>query len=81
MPEKNYDCFSEVLIKGPVLPDGGRRNLKCPAVFASVEESPSMHNDWLIKAIFDGIYGGIISRTNNLSERVKLGNDINLGKA
>jgi len=81
MPEKNYDCFSEVLIKGPVLPDGGRRNLKCPAVFASVEESPSMHNDWLIKAIFDGIYGGIISRTNNLSERVKLGNVINLGKA
>lgn len=81
MPQKYYDCFSEVLLKGTLLPDGIRRNLKCPAVIASVEESPSFHNDWLIKGIFDGIYGGVIGRNNDiLTEKTQLGAVVNLGK-
>jgi hypothetical protein len=81
MPEKYYDCFSEVLIKGPVLPCGIRKNLRCPAVIASVEESPSFHNDWLIRGIFDEIYGGILSRNNSPGGKKKLGEVVNLGKA
>lgn len=81
LPDKNCDSFAEVLIKGPVLPDGVRRNMRCPAVFAAVEESPTMHNDWLIKSIFDGIYGGIISRTTSQGGSIRLGNAVNLGKA
>jgi hypothetical protein len=61
MPKDDNDCFSEALLKGPVLPDGSRLNLTCPAVIASTEVSPTFENDWLLKIMFDLIYGGILS--------------------
>ena len=83
LPQPNNDCFSETLLLGPELPDGTKINIKCPAVIAAVDESPTFHNDWLIKAIFDGIYGGIISRKPEemaKPEKVRLGNVLNLAK-
>jgi len=83
LPKPYNDCFSEALVIGVDLPDGTKLNLNCPAVIAAVDESPTFHNDWLIKAIFDGIYGGIIStRTDDMENvsKVRIGNVLNLAK-
>ena len=71
LPKPENDCFSEVLLKGTLLPDGSRLNLKCPAVIASTEVSPSFENDWLLKIMFDLIYGGIL--TDKPKKEIEMG--------
>lgn len=79
LPDPSYDCFSEVLLKGTISPLYGRINLKCPAVVASVVESPTFHNDWFVKGMFERIYGNILGSPRNTS-RHKLGDIMSFGK-
>jgi len=81
MPKKTNDCFSEVLLKGTILPSGARLNLNCPALIAAVSESPSFHNDWLLKGIFERVYGGILSNIRSEAPgNTKIGDALNFGK-
>ena len=81
MPEKTNDCFSEVLLKGTILPSGARLNLNCPVLIAAVTESPSFHNDWMLKGIFERIYGGILSRIpGEAPGNTKIGDALNFGR-
>ncbi len=83
MPKCSNDSFSEVLLKGTILPNGNHLNLKCPAVIASTEVSPSFENDWLIKIMFDTIYGGILSGKPKNEEdfgQQRIGDVLNVAK-
>lgn len=83
MPKCNNDSFSEVILKEIKKPDGNRINLKCPAVVASTEVSPSFENDWLLKIMFDRIYGGILSGKPKAQEEMgkqRIGDVLNLSK-
>ncbi len=81
MPKKINDCFSEVLLKGTIMPSGSRLNLNCPALIAAVTESPSFHNDWLLKGIFERIYGGILSNIpGEAPGSTKVGDALNFGR-
>ena len=83
LPVKENDCFSEALLKGTVLPNGNRLDFKIPAVIAASEVSPSFENDWLLKIMFDEIYGGILTDKPKKSSEMgkqRIGDIFNIAK-
>ena len=79
LPDSANNCFSEALLKGTISPVCGRINLKCPSVIAAVMESPTFHNDWFVKAMFEKIYGNILSEMPNTAKS-KLGDILKFGR-
>lgn len=83
LPVKENDCFSEALLKGTVLPNGNRLDFKIPAVITASEVSPSFENDWLLKIMFDEIYGGILTdkpKKNSEMGKQRIGDVFNIAK-